>query len=135
MDKPQVKMNKPLKVLPNPCSDCPYATKTPTGIWHPDEYLKLTGYDDDSALETFLCHHSTDTDANMVCRGWLSVHANSVAVRVAILRGQITEEERDATVTEPLYATGKAAATAGLRGVRRPSPAAKRVIQRLAKRR
>ena len=118
----------------NPCASCPYRTDTPSGVWSAHEYQKLTEYDDDSlepAFSVFLCHHSTVRDVETVCRGWLSVAADSVAVRVAVLRGEITPKQRDAPVTVPLYATGAEAAHAGMVDVEAPGLAAIEMVERL----
>ena len=126
---------KPLNVLPVPCSSCPYRLDTPAGVWHPDEYEKLREYDDNSSLATFLCHQSFEIGKDTVCRGWLSVHCESVAARLAVMRGDVTAEQLYAEVQVALYATGNQAADAGMRGVKRPSKQARKVIRRLSKRR
>ena len=128
-------MKDPLDCAPAPCGSCPYACKTPAGIWAKEEYLKLIGYDEKSGnpppLVVFLCHQTNAIGRETVCRGWLSVHPDCVAVRLAISRGQVTPEQRDAPPLVPLYRSGVEAAMAGLRGVRRPSRAAKRLMGRL----
>jgi hypothetical protein len=114
-----------------PCNTCPYRTDTPLGIWAPEEYAKLAQYDRDEPLPPFLCHQTTSTGKEIGCRGWLAVHAGSVSVRLAILRGQITAEDRDAGTDVSLYPSGAKAAAVGLRGVRRPRADAVRAIHRL----
>lgn len=122
----------PLHVAVSPCTSCPYAKSTPPGVWHKSEYLKLPGYDDpQTAFETFLCHHSAVTDRQSVCRGWLTVHAESVAARLATSMGLVTDDERYAPVKEELYASGAEACAAGIAGITRPSAPARRVIDRL----
>ena len=123
-----------LHVDPKPCSTCPYRKDVPPGIWAEEEYQKLRGYDDGAqplALATFLCHQSTITDRETVCRGWLSVHCESVAVRLAEARGEVPPGAKYDPVPVPLYATGNEAADAGLRGVKRPSRKARREIDKL----
>jgi hypothetical protein len=122
-----------LHVAVSPCTSCPYRRDTPPGVWHPEEYNKLRAFDDNGAFGAFLCHHSTIVERDTVCRGWLTVHSESVAARLMILRGQITEEQRYAEVAEPLYTTGSEAADAGLAGVEKLTRSAKKVIQRLHK--
>lgn len=117
-----------------PCSSCPYVRSTPAGVWHVDEYAKLPTYDDSAAepaLGVFLCHQSNAHGRSTVCRGWLSVHADSIAVRLALLNGSITVKQRDAAVDVELYDTGADAAAAGAAGIENPSPAARRLIDRL----
>lgn len=127
-------MRQPLNVLPSPCTSCPYRRDTPSGVWDASEYEKLKKYDDNGSFAVFLCHQSREIGAPTVCRGWLSVHAESAAARLAVVKGDVTNEQRYAAVREPLYATGNEAADAGLRGVRRPGKKARAVVARLIRR-
>lgn len=132
---------EPLHVDVRPCSSCPYRCDTPAGVWHPDEYAKLALYDDNGALGIFLCHHTNSSrrdpasveHGDTVCRGWLTVHAESAAARIAVLAGAVTDEQRYAAVDTPLYRTGREAAEAGLAGVEDPNDAAQRMIDRLVR--
>lgn len=135
-------MNKkqPLPCAPNPCESCPYRRDTPPGVWHPEEYRKLATYDRQGGfampnLALFLCHHSPELKGDVICRGWLTVHADSNAVRLAWFAGQVTEEQVMAPVDVPLYRSGAEAARAGLKGCKRPSAAARRLIKRMAENR
>lgn len=130
--------DEPLRVAQSPCTSCPYRCDTPPGVWHPSEYEKLRTYDDNSqtpSFGVFLCHHSTTTKRDTVCRGWLTVHRESVAARIATMQGLVTDEQRYACVREKLYRTGNAAANAGMRGVARPGRKALAVIRRLKRNR
>lgn len=130
-------MSTPLVCPPTPCSTCPYRRDTPAGIWHPDEYRKLAGYDRDHpfpALATFHCHQEMTTGKPTMCRGWLAVHGDIPAVRIAVIRGEIPAEDVDRPVSVPLYASGREACAAGLKGVRRPGKAARVAIAKLAAR-
>lgn len=122
-----------LNVLPSPCTSCPYRKDTPAGIWHESEYQKLRDYDNNESFATFLCHQSKEIGADTVCRGWLTVHCESVAARLAVAGGKVTREQLYAEVCEPLYASGNKAADAGMRDINRPGRKARRVIQRLAR--
>jgi hypothetical protein len=123
-----------LHAAPRPCTTCPYRRDTPAGIWHPDEYHKLVAYDDEPGpFETFHCHQENATGVPTVCRGWLSVHPDSVAVRLAIARGALTVEQRDAPPMVDLYISGTEARDAGLAGVENPSTAARVAIRRLTR--
>ena len=83
-----------LHVAASPCTSCPYRKDTPSGIWHPTEYEKLRQYDDpQTSFAVFLCHYSLDSNRDTACRGWLSVACESVAVRLAVLRGTFTVEQ------------------------------------------
>lgn len=121
-----------MNVLPGPCTTCPYRKDVPAGIWSAEEYEKLRGYDDpQTSFAAFLCHQSPEIGRDTLCRGWLSVHCESVAARLLLLAKRITRSQLYATVKEVLYASGNEAADAGLRGVARPSRQAKRAIRRL----
>jgi len=124
-----------LHCAPRPCLTCPYRTDTPAGIWARSEYIKLPDYDGTpGALSTFHCHQEHVTGVPTACRGWLTVHADGIAVRLAIARGEVTPEQRDAPVDVDLYATGEAAARAGLADVESPSDAAVTAARKLARR-
>jgi hypothetical protein len=120
-----------LPVPSSPCTSCPYRRDTPAGVWAPEEYAKLPGYDTNERFELFLCHQGPLAKKQTVCRGWLSVHCESVAARLAVARGDIESDERYTPVAEPLYESGTEAAKAGLRAVRRPGRKAREVIARL----
>lgn len=128
-------MSKELHVPAEPCASCPYRKDVPHGIWHPTEYAKLRTYDDGfqeiPALGVFLCHASNFKDRDSVCRGWLSVHCDSVAVRLGVITGQIPPEAPFAKVKAKLFKTGKAAADAGMRAINRPGKAARKMIDKL----
>lgn len=111
---------EPLKVLKSPCSSCPYRKDVPPGVWHESEYEKLRGYDDNSTLGVFLCHH-TSGERQTVCRGWLYVHQDSVAARLACATGAVTVDQLFAEVPVECYGSGNEAADAGLAGVEKPT--------------
>ncbi len=116
---------------PNPCSSCPYARTTPSGIWHPSEYAKLPAWDNPMAMPgTFLCH----TDKAAVCRGWMEVHHDNLSVRMAQI-ASIAMPKNYKPTSVPLYASGLEAAIAGMRGVAKPSIKAKAVIHRIIRKR
>lgn len=131
-------MAQPLDVLTAPCSSCPYRCDTPPGVWDTSEYEKLREYKPANpyvmpATRVFLCHQTNATGRETVCRGWLTVESDSVAVRLAMRRGEVTEEQVYAEPRVLLYASGTEAAEAGLSGVEEPSPAAVRLMGRLLK--
>lgn len=119
-----------------PCTTCPYRKDCPAGVWHISEYQKLPAYDDDrqESVAVFLCHLTNNDEETVVCRGWLTVAAESVAARLGVLRGNFTDEERYAPPPVELYATGLEAAEAGIEGLVDPSPRTKRTIERLLRR-
>lgn len=128
-------MSEPLHVAPRPCSTCPYRRATPPGIWAPEEYAKLSRYDaaqlDPVDLSTFHCHQQLVTGVATACRGWLSVHADSAAVRLAVVTGRIDPATIPPEVEPDLYASGAEACAAGLAGVDDVSEAAFRSQVRL----
>lgn len=125
-----------LKVLPKPCDTCPYSKSTPPGVWHPEEYLKLKKFDDPLAhgiiSATFLCHNGGTPGANdTLCRGWLSVHADSIPVRFLLSQGRVSPEDIPEELDPGLYASGAEACAAGLRGVKKPSRKAKKAMDKI----
>ncbi len=123
-----------LVCAPTPCNTCPYRRDTPPGIWHMEEYAKLREYDiggTTPALATFHCHQETISGQPTVCRGWLAVHGDIPAIRLAVLRGQVPPEEVNRPMTVPLYTSGMEACIAGLKGIRRPGKRARAAIRRL----
>ena len=112
-----------------PCTSCPYRRDCPSGVWHQEEYEKLRRYDDNKAFDGFLCH----TEPTKLCRGWLTVHCESVAVRLCMMRNEVTREEVYADPPVPLFATGNKAADHGQRQIKRPGRKAKKMIRRLLK--
>lgn len=129
-------MNKPLIVPEKPCESCPYSKLAPPGIWDKSEYNKLPEYDENppsgtQALSVFLCHHSPQIGKDSVCRGWLSVHQHSVAVRLGMMCGSFTPEQVYAKPLVPLYKTGSEAAAAGIARIKRPSKSAKQKIRQI----
>jgi len=121
-------MSRPLHMAPRPCSTCPYRRDTPSGLWDASEYRKLALYDErpgetpETAL--FLCHQTSATGVETACRGWATVHADTVAVRLAQARGSLTPAQVRAEVDVDLYATGQEACDAGLADIEDPGDAA-----------
>lgn len=127
-----------LHLAPNPCNTCPYLRSTPPGIWHRDEYEKLRDYDDSDSppIAVFRCHQQLVTNEPTVCRGWLFVHADSVAVRFGIITGQLSADDLPPVDDEhaELYDSGTEACEAGLSAIKRPSAAARDAQRRLLRR-
>lgn len=131
-------MAEPLAIPPRPCTSCPYRRDTPAGVWAAEEYEKLLSYADPNnpTLGVFLCHHSdlNQPGRQAVCRGWLAVEPDCIAVRLAVVRGQIPPDAPWEPVDVPLYESGAEAAAAGMAGVSNPSEAARNVTRRLSRR-
>jgi Family of unknown function (DUF6283) len=120
-----------MKVLAKPCTSCPYRKDHPSGVWASEEYEKLRDYDRNRAFGTFLCHQTNANGIETVCRGWLSVARESIAVRLGISHGQFTPEQVYAECSVPLHASGNAAANAGQKKIKRPPANASAMIGRL----
>lgn len=130
------------KVLPPlvPCGTCPYRKDVPSGIWNADEYRKLPNYDKETGQQPygiFLCHQQNEH----ACSGWVAVHDmdKNLALRIAISLGHVSSETaeaiRDYKTSILLFETGTAAAIHGLRGIKRPSQKARRMIAQLVTKR
>jgi hypothetical protein len=124
-----------MNVLPSPCDSCPYRRDCPLGVWHESEYEKLRDYDHNRAFSLFLCHQTPNIGEETACRGWLTVHSESVAARLAVCQGLVTDEQRYAPVSVPLYRNGEEAADAGEAKIRRPGKAARKMIEKIVRRR
>ena len=130
---------EPLHVAPRPCGTCPYRRDTPPGVWAPEEYEKLRTYDDAVGhvngehlnLAVFLCHQTNATGIDTACKGWLAVHPDHVAVRLAQLRGSLTPEQVWAPCPVDVYDSGTEAADAGLAGVPNPTHEAQSAMKKL----
>lgn len=123
---------EPLHVPRTPCPSCPYRRDVPSGVWDATEYEKLVGYDDpQESFATFHCHQEHRTERPTVCRGWLTVAAESAAARIAVLEGLVPDAARYDPPPVPLWSSGREAAEHGLRDLTDPSPAARRLIAKL----
>jgi len=127
-------MAEPLDVKPEPCLTCPYRKDVPSGVWHREEYEKLRAYDDNlnPPLALFLCHQTNVANREILCKGWVMVHRDSIASRMGQLKGEI-----DATAFTPcqveLHESGNAAADFGEMDVKRPKKKARKVVEKLHK--
>lgn len=127
-------MSEKLAMNREPCASCPYRRDTPPGIWDASEYRKLPAWDTQwGGNGVFLCHHTPLIDRKTVCRGWIVVHGNNLQARMTAMGGVELTEENVKPTQAPLYDSGSQACRAGLRGVSRPKPEAKAVIQKLTK--
>lgn len=122
---------------PRPCESCPYRQDVPSGVWAPEEYQKLSGYDRDTPFQptgVFRCHQRN----GRVCAGWAGCHdgVHLLALRLAGRDGTMTAADVDATIDYvspvPLFASGAEAAAHGLAEVDRPGVAAARMISKLS---
>lgn len=114
-----ISISPPLAV---PCGSCPYRRDVPSGIWHEDEYLKLPGFDLETAFQppyVFLCHQKTGS----LCAGWCGTHdmVENLGLRIAVSMELMTMEVMNAAmdyVTDaPLFSSGREACDHGLRDI------------------
>lgn len=130
------------------CETCPYRRDTPSGIWAKHEYEKLPAYDHGRVMKfpdglaavvpelaIFHCHQTTAAGKPIICRGWLSVHRGSTAVRLGVLSGRIDVDDLPKkNESDIYYESGKEACAAGLRDFKVPTIAARYAVHKLAKR-
>jgi hypothetical protein len=125
---------------PRPCESCPYRRDVPSGIWDAEEYAKLPDYDAETAYQApglFQCHQQD----GRLCAGWVAVHnmEHCLALRLGVLSGAVDETDVDAIVDYrtdvPLFASGADAAAHGLRDLARPGLEARRMADKLRRRR
>jgi hypothetical protein len=126
---------------PRPCNSCPYRRDVPSGVWDEAEYAKLPPYDEVETMAqptgAFLCHQQD----GRLCAGWVAVHDmnESLGLRLIAAVARMTPAEVDAVIDYetdvPLFSSGAEAALHGLREVERPSVQARRLIERLERRR
>lgn len=125
---------------PRPCASCPYRRDVPSGVWHPDEYAKLTDYDEPTPFQpagVFLCHQVN----GRACAGWAGCHdmTHSLGLRLAISTGDITPDDADAfldyTTDVELFGSGREAAEHGMRQVEFPTADAVSALRKIKRRR
>lgn len=134
-------MTQPIRPpAPRPCASCPYRVDVPSGIWHPDEYAKLTDYDDPTPFQpagVFLCHQAN----GRTCAGWAGCHdmTQNLGLRLAIGTGDVDEATADAildySTDVPLFTTGREAADHGMQHISNPSPDAVSAMDKITRRR
>lgn len=122
-----------------PCKSCPYRHDVPSGVWAKSEYRKLPEYDGDvpeqlmkGAVGVFDCHQR---DGNM-CAGWIATHGakNLLALRLAPA-GSIARAVYAYQSPVPVFASGEEAAKHGMREIKRPKDAARKMVERLTRKR
>ena len=132
-------MTERLHVAPRGCSTCPYRRDVPPGIWEREEYEKLRMFDRDvsrmedptPALAIFLCHQTPMTGVETLCRGWLSTHRDSVAVRLGVTMNKIDPDLIPDEEESLYYSSGTEACEAGIAHVDDPPPEAVRASSKL----
>lgn len=124
----------------NPCGSCPYRCDVPSGVWSEEEYAKLERYDGDTHQQpptVFMCHQAD----GRLCAGWTACHDmdESMGFRVSCLTGHIREEDidfiREYRTSVPVFMSGAEAAAHGRSEIYNPSDGARKVIDKVARRR
>ncbi len=115
-----------------PCASCPYRQDAPSGLWAPEEYEKLVGYDGEiidqlmkGAIGVFLCHQRD----GRLCAGWVAAHGpeNLLALR---LDKAVAEEVFDYKTDTPVFKSGAEAREHGLRDISAPGARAERLMSK-----
>jgi hypothetical protein len=124
----------------NPCGSCPYRCDVPSGVWSDEEYEKLPPYDGpthEQPPSVFMCHQAD----GRLCAGWTACHDmdESMGFRMSVLVGQIREEDidiiREYRTSVPIFTTGAEAAAHGMAEIYNPPDEARKIIDKLHKKR
>lgn len=123
---------------PRPCESCPYRRDVPSGVWAAEEYEKLPAYDRETMHQppgVFLCHQQD----GRVCAGWVGCHDMSQSLGLRFAAHSMDPADvaacLDYTSPTPLFKSGTEAAAHGLAGLERPGAVARRVMQKIQRRR
>lgn len=104
-----------------PCGSCPYRKDVPSGVWHPDEYQKLSQYDGqtwEQLPNLFMCHQRD----GCLCGGWLQTHGTDDLL--ALRLHEVDESAYGYQSDVPTFASGNEAALHGMKEIRNPGPEA-----------
>ncbi len=119
------------RLATGPCEFCPYRKDVPSGVWSAEEYAKLRSYDAETPyqpLALFMCH-AIPTN---LCYGWAVCHQSRGRER-ELLALRIVRVDVPETPSVPLFASGKAAATHGMKALKKPLRAARKAIAKLTR--
>jgi hypothetical protein len=86
------------------------------------------------ALSTFMCHQTSASGVDTICRGWLSVHRDSIGVRATCATGQIDVSDVPTEPEPEYYSSGTEARDAGLAAIKAPCEKAKLQSRKLVRR-
>lgn len=124
-------MHKAPKV---PCGSCPYRRDVPAGLWHESEYDKLPNYDEPTWAQPpalFMCHQQD----GCLCGGWLLTHGTDNLLALRFHARQLDPSVWDYAPDVPVFNSGREAAEHGKSQIDNPSPAARRKIDGLIRKR
>jgi hypothetical protein len=116
-----------------PCVSCPYRQDVPSGIWHPEEYIKLLQYDGETwaqSTKLFDCHQK---DGHL-CAGWVATHGNHL-LALRLHANEVDPAVFDYSTSVPVFASGREAAIHGIQDIENPGPEAKAMMARLLRKR
>lgn len=117
-----------------PCGSCPYRKDVPSGIWHEEEYSKLSEYDKEThfqPLAIFMCHQKD----GCICGGWLMTHDRDHLLALRIRGNDLDPSVWDYYPDVDVFSSGKEAADHGISGISNPSDEAKRKIDGIMRKR
>lgn len=121
-----------------PCRSCPYRKDVPSGVWASEEYVKLPAYDGEiadqiqaGATGVFMCHQQD----GKLCAGWVGCHGASNLIAMRLAADKIEDNVWDYESPVPLFTSGLKACMHGVRALRRPGKAAKRVMAQILRKR
>lgn len=128
-----------LPPAPRPCESCPYRRDVAPGVWDATEYAKLPEFDRETGEQppaAFYCHQQD----GRLCAGWVGCHdmQHSLGLRMLAAFGLISPEALEATLDYEspvaLWGSGAEAAEHGLSGIERPPAEARRIIEKISRR-
>lgn len=121
-----------IKAPPVPCGSCPYRCDVPSGIWSQHEYDKLPRYDGETWEQSerlFMCHQR---DGHL-CGGWLACHGPQELLALRFHGSEVDPSVLDYATDVPVFQTGAAARSHGMRDIAAPGPKARKMIAGLAR--
>lgn len=98
--------------LRKPCDNCPWRVDAPRGHWANDHFESIYRNCQDDGQSIMLCHKASAVAPaeriEHVCQGWLRViRDEAIGVRIALMRGYVTEAEMLDTKGPELFGSFK----------------------------
>ena len=79
-----------------PCDNCPWRKDAPRGYWDPQHFVDIARHCRDDGTHSMACHKSTPEDP-ILCAGYiLVVGFDSIGLRIAAVRGEVSMKDYDA---------------------------------------
>jgi hypothetical protein len=131
---------EPLTVKPSPCASCPYRRSCPSGVWSAAEYDGLRDFDGEAheqavtknGLHLFMCHQADEK----LCSGWVGHKdepSDLLALRMGVVKGEVSPEALKYQTGVPLFASGAEAAEHGKRDIEHPTQEAQDQVSKIIK--